>query len=243
MENKKIENKEKIKKGAIIILPVVLALTAAVLGAVLMSGAKRAGGDESTLPFEESTPPSAEVVAPAESSVADGYSKGLEYRSNSDGSCSVVGMGSCSDKIVRIPEKSPTGELVMSIGERAFAGSDVTEVIIPSSVMTVGESAFVGCLYLKGISVDGANPVFTSVSGVLFNREMTELVCYPSGSDNSEYVIPRSVTKISASAFNSCIHLTSVKFAGTEKQWKNVTVASGNESLTSGNLTFAPEEK
>ncbi len=47
-------------------------------------------------------------------------SVGLEYKSNGDGTCAVVGMGTCTDTKVVVPNKSPIGDIVTSVGEAAF---------------------------------------------------------------------------------------------------------------------------
>lgn len=270
MEKKKrdvSETKEKLKKGAIIVLPVAFALVAAISAALLVGGMRTAPeGETAASGGESSTPMDVPVAVPPESNTETEYSKGLEYRSNSDGTCAVTGIGSCTDRIIRIPEQSPEGLTVIGIGDRAFMGvSAVSEVKLPNSVMTVGneafkgsgitvmnigssvlsvgEGAFSGCLSLAAINVDGANAMLSSVGGVLFDREMTTLKCYPSGKADTTYVIPKSVTRIATEAFSSCKNLSKVKYAGTEKQWKDVYVCVGNDSLDINKMTFAPEEK
>lgn len=244
MEKKKIlskETKEKLKKGAIIILPVAFAIVAAVSMALLVGGMNKAKDDEIPDDTTSGTETDVQVMAPNENE--DAYSKGLEYRSNGNGTCAVVGLGSCTDRVVRISSESPSGDRVVEIGSGAFKGSGITSVYIPSSVMTIGDGAFARCTSLTAINVDGANPMFASVSGVLFNREMTTLMCYPSGKEDSTYVIPKSVTKISYMAFSACQYLTNVRYGGTEKQWREVYVCAGNDGLDRANLTFAPPEK
>ena len=259
--------KEKIKKGAIIVLPVAFALIATVSVALLVGSMNKA--DEDYEPRETSASTKitdVQVVVPSNDDKSGEYSKGLEYTSNSDGTCDLVGMGSCGDRELRIPSQSPSGERVvrigdgafknktsiseviiptsvMEIGKEAFRGSGITAVTVPSSVVSVGESAFARCLSLKAINVDSANPVYASADGILFDREMTTLICYPSGKSGSTYTISKSVTKISPMAFSSCTYLVSIKYEGTEKQWKNVYVCVGNDSLTTSSLTFAPQAK
>ena len=43
----------------------------------------------------------------------NGPSVGLAYTSNSDGSCYVSGIGSCTDKQIKIPATSPDGDTVI----------------------------------------------------------------------------------------------------------------------------------
>ena len=82
-------------------------------------------------------------------------------------------------------------------------------VTIPSSVTEIGYNAFFGCTGLKSITVDKNNKNYTSVDGVLFNKNKTEILIYPSAKGSS-YVIPNSVTKIKDYAFYGCTSLKSV---------------------------------
>jgi hypothetical protein len=92
----------------------------------------------------------------------------------------------------------------------AFSGcSSLTSVTIPNSVTSIGTSAFSYCANLTAISVEPNHPVYSSVSGVLFDRSQTTLIEYPSGKVGS-YSIPNSVTNIADAAFGGCASLTSV---------------------------------
>ena len=259
------EIKDKLKKAAIIVIPVAFALIATVSVALLMGGLKKASedGDQGAESYLESRD---QVMAPVEDDEGDGYSRGLEYRSNSDGTASVVGLGSCTDKTVRIPETTPDGERITDIGDRAFAGekgivevkmptgivsigkeafkgSGITAVTVPSSVITIGDGAFARCTSLSAIKVDAASPMFTASGGVLFDIEMETLICYPSGKEDSTYVIPKTVTKISSTAFSACNDLTKIRYSGTKKQWKNVYICTGNDWLDVITITYAAEDK
>ena len=54
------------------------------------------------------------------------------------------------------------------------------------------------------------NKNYVSVDGVLFSRDMTELIQYPNGKTDNEYVVPNSVKCILEDAFRCCKSLTSV---------------------------------
>ena len=100
---------------------------------------------------------------------------------------------------------------VTSIGNSAFSGcTSLTSVTIPDSVTSIGSGAFSNCTSLKSIEVSENNKNYASIDGVLFNKDKSELVTYPAGKTDSEYVIPNSVTSIGYSAFENCTSLTSV---------------------------------
>ena len=77
---------------------------------------------------------------------------------------------------IEIPDKT------RKIGEEAFqncAGLDSIE--IPASVTSIGNSAFGYCSGLRSIKVDKDNTAYSSEDGVLFDKEKTTLICYPTG--------------------------------------------------------------
>ncbi len=99
---------------------------------------------------------------------------------------------------------------VTSIGEYAFSGCDaLTGITIPASVTSLANS-FDNYTPLRSITVDPENPVYCSVDGVVFSRDMTKLVRVPEAYPADEYTIPGSVTEIGDEAFFSCDKLTAV---------------------------------
>ena len=100
---------------------------------------------------------------------------------------------------------------VKSIGNDTFLGCNkLTSITIPNSVTSIGERVFAGCSSLTAINVAEANKFYSSVDGVLFNKDKTELICYPPRKVDDSYSIPNSVTSIGASAFIYCSNLTNI---------------------------------
>ena len=111
----------------------------------------------------------------------------------------------CSDLTsVTIPNR------VTSIGDYAFdMCSGLTRVTIPTSVTSLGKNAFFRC-NLTSITVDSQNPNYSSLDGVLYNKNKTTLIQYPRRNNRTSFMIPNSVKIIGDDAFCTCSRLTNV---------------------------------
>lgn len=82
---------------------------------------------------------------------------------------------------------------------------------------------------LTEINVSENNTVFSSIDGVLFNKDKTALLHYPLGKTNSNYTVPSGVKQIYASAFgNSYWTYTPHKFL------KNLVLPEGVSQIENG---------
>ena len=101
---------------------------------------------------------------------------------------------------------------ITSIGIGAFYNcNSLISIEIPDSVTSIGNGAFNSCTGLQSITVKSANTVYSNDEyGVLFNKNKTELIRYPSGNKRTSYIIPDSVTSIGNGAFGGCTSLVSV---------------------------------
>ncbi len=95
-------------------------------------------------------------------------------------------------------------EGVTTLGSNAFSYTDyytdIAKVQLPSTLVSIGEDAFFFSRILA-FEVDSNNPVYsTNDHGVLFNKDQTTLLVYPSIREGS-YVIPDTVTEIADRAF------------------------------------------
>lgn len=86
------------------------------------------------------------------SGCSDKGSKGLEFKSNGDGTCAVIGIGSCEDEELVIPKKSPDGDKVTSIGDKAFENSKIRTISMPNTITEIGVEAFFSCNRLESVN-------------------------------------------------------------------------------------------
>lgn len=120
-----------------------------------------------------------------------------------NGAVTITGYTDTATSVV-IPE-SLDGYPVTAIGPAAFMRNNgIDTVSIPDTVTNIGTNAFEGCAYLTGITVDPANPAFSSLNGVLFNQNQTVLIAFPGDDALGSYTIPATVTNIAGGAFQDC---------------------------------------
>lgn len=107
-------------------------------------------------------------------------------------------------------EKVVLPQSITTIGFMAFAGpSGLSSINIPNSTFDIVEYAF----RMSGafFTVGSENINYSSLDGVLFSKDKTILLSYPSSKEGN-YDIPSTVTTIEQFAFYGCSSLTSVVF-------------------------------
>lgn len=68
---------------------------------------------------------------------------------------------------------------------------------------------------LTAINVDSSNPYYASKDGVMYNKDMTELIKFPTAKDSASFTFPKSVTKIGRYAFAWCTGTKSIVIPNT----------------------------
>jgi len=89
---------------------------------------------------------------------------------------------------------------------------NLSTVLISKTVRTIGDGAFDGSRQLTRIDVDKDNKVFSSIDGVLFDKEGKTLFNFPDGKEG-DYVVPEGVETIREYAFSYTPGVTGVKFS------------------------------
>ncbi len=144
--------------------------------------------------------------------------------------CASLTKASVGDNVTAIPphlfynctslREVRIGRNVREIGSEAFLDcTKLKRVNIPESVTEIGGGAFDGCLELVEIDVAKGNAHYCSVDGVLYTKDMSVLLRFPSGSPVKEFSVPESVKDIGDLAFASCANL------------RKVTIPIGLESI------------
>lgn len=107
---------------------------------------------------------------------------------------------------------------VTYIGAVAFGNcTGLSSITIPLSLKSYYSDAFDGCTGLKEFIVLENDTKFSTVEGVLFNKDKTEIIAYPNAK-SSTYIIPSTVTSIGDNAFAGCSSLTSVTIPNSVKE-------------------------
>ncbi len=135
--------------------------------------------------------------------------------------CAYLTKASIGDNVTAIPphlfyncaslREVRIGRNVREIGSEAFLDClKLKRVSIPVSVTEIGGGAFDGCLELVEIEVAKENAHYCSAEGVLYSKDMSVLLRFPSGSPLKEFSVPESVKDIGDLAFSSCANLRKV---------------------------------
>lgn len=93
------------------------------------------------------------------------------------------------------------GRNVTKIGSTAFANRIYLETVnLPNTIKTIESGAFKGAYRMISVTVDSANPYFTSDNGILYTKNKDTLVLYPTKAGSS-FTVPATVKKIGDYAF------------------------------------------
>lgn len=102
---------------------------------------------------------------------------------------------------------------------------DVTSVIIPNNVTSIGKHAFAFCRSLTSIKIPTS---VTNIGNWAFN------CCI----NLTNITIPISVTSIGDYAFNCCNNLKDVYYSGNRSDWEKIEIGNDNYELLTANIHY-----
>ena len=111
------------------------------------------------------------------------------------------------------------GDHLEEVGSYAFARcASLSFMSLPAQTTRLGASPFHDCTMLLEIEVDPNNPCYSSIDGVLYNKEQTQLIQYPAGLYDDFYKVPDTVREIAENACYDAQDLEVLKIpAGVRK--------------------------
>lgn len=111
------------------------------------------------------------------------------------------------------------GNGVETLGSSFIGCTSLKNVRLPKTLKSIVSRTFTGT-GIEAYEMDDANPYFTVVDGVLYDKNVTRLISYPTCKAGA-FSVPESVTSMNESAFGNCTKLTNL-FIGD--QVKNIGV-------------------
>lgn len=139
---------------------------------------------------------------------------------------------------------------VTYIAPLAFEGANqMTSLTLNNKVKGIGDRAFLFCTALTKFVVPEANKSFSTIEGVLYSKDQTKLIAYPSGLKATSYTLGAKVTSIQPGAFLTPMLLSDVEVATGNTTLKSVKgvlyTADGSKLLylPTGNQVIGKEGK
>lgn len=108
-------------------------------------------------------------------------------------------------------------ENVKAIFEGTFQESSIKELTLSKNVEFIDITAFAYTYYFTGVHVEGSN-FFYEDNGVLYNKEKTKLILYPSARENKQYTVLNTVETIGKRACMYNPHLEQLHFPSQLKK-------------------------
>ena len=95
---------------------------------------------------------------------------------------------------------------VNEIEAYAFQEEAFETLSLPSTVIKIESEDMCTLPNLLSVTVDNGNPAFCAVDGVLYDKEMTSMLCFPKGKWDSGIVIPEGVERLENKLFMGGIY-------------------------------------
>lgn len=127
----------------------------------------------------------------------------------------------------------------------------VTELVIPDSVTSIGSYAFYYCSSLTSVYYN-ASTVFANafdvsdyycknnIALVVLGDNVTSIdaSAFSDCKNLKKIMIPKSVSEIEYGTFKNCSKLVTVEYGGSEDDWDEIYIGSGNDYLESATIKY-----
>ena len=108
---------------------------------------------------------------------------------------------------------------VICIRKGAFADcKSLTKIVIHNKVTRIEAGAFSNCTSLQTFDMANDNPHYMVVDNVLFDKNQSYLLQYPSGKKNSTYTIPNGVVLVTDYAFENIPSLRTIQIPNSVEE-------------------------
>ena len=114
---------------------------------------------------------------------------------------------------------------IESIGKKAFYDTAIRYLIIPDSVKSIGYEAFTRCYNLTDLTVGNG---ITAIDSNAFKES----------SNLARIRIGKNVKSIGANAFSGLRNIPTVYYAGSQTEWKNVSIDKSNEFILRATMHY-----
>lgn len=139
--------------------------------------------------------------------------KDCDIKASAFANCSISGVGLSHE--LRSLDTHTLKQYLTSIPD-----STNYSVYIPATISSIEKGTFDDFDNIESIIVDEKNPIYSSVDGVLYNVDKTELIRCPIAKSNTPE-IPDTVEVIDEKAFSNCNKLTIISLPKSVKAIKN----------------------
>lgn len=186
-------------------------------------------------------------------------SKGLEFRSNGDGTCTWVGLGTCTDTEIIVPEKNGD-EIVVAVGSDTvnFTVEHVTKIKLPDTIKTIEDNAFDRARSLQEIEL---NEGLETIGEDAFNGcSALEKIEFPSTLKSigewafarcellTEVELPEGFEELGKFSFSDCTAIKKISIPSTLNKLHFISEKGGNcgyefDTTSVEEFTFAGDWK